>query len=72
MSLPSVLTDKGDPKLGEDLLDAVYFLDTYHLLFHGPELLAKLRERLTPPGCVYVLDRQAPKPIPIVRPATVA
>ncbi len=63
MTLPSVLTDKGDPKLGEDPLDAVYFLDTYHLLFHGPVLLAKLRERLAPSGCVYVLDRQSPKPI---------
>jgi len=64
MTLPSFLTEKGDPKLGEDPLDAVYFLDTYHLLFHGPELLAKLRERLTPSGYLYVLDRRASKPIP--------
>jgi SAM-dependent methyltransferase len=64
VTLPSVLTEKGDPNLGDDPLDAVYFLDTYHLLFHGPVLLAKLRERLAPTGCVYVLDRQAPKPIP--------
>ncbi|MHB8897539.1 MAG: methyltransferase domain-containing protein, partial [Thermoguttaceae bacterium] len=63
LNLPSVLTESGDPKLGDEPLDAVYFLDTYHLLFHGPTLLAKLRERLTPSGVVYVLDRQAPGPI---------
>ncbi len=64
MSLSSVLTEKGDPKLSGEPLDAVYFLDSYHLLFHGPQLLAKLREQLAPSGCVFVLDRQAPKPIP--------
>jgi hypothetical protein len=58
-----VLTDKGDPKLAEQPLDAVYFLDTYHLLFHGPTLLGKLRERLTDSGCVYVLDRTSPDEI---------
>lgn len=64
VTLPSTLTERGDPKLDEEPLDAVYFLDTYHLLFHGPALLAKLRERLAPSGRVYVLDRQAPEPIP--------
>jgi predicted methyltransferase len=59
VDLPSVLTEKGDPQLGADPLDAVYFLDTYHLLFHGPVLLAKLRERLTANGRIYVLDRRA-------------
>ena len=61
---PSVLTEKGDPRLGPEGIDAVFFLDSYHLLFHGPVLLARLRERLTDGGCVYVLDRAAPRPIP--------
>ena len=64
VTIPSVLTEKGDPGLDAEALDAVYFLDTYHLLFHGPTLLEKLRERLTDSGRVYVLDRQAPKAIP--------
>jgi hypothetical protein len=64
LTLPSVLTKKGDPHLGPELIDAVFFLDTYHLLFHGPALLAHLRERLTDSGYVYVLDRRAPGPIP--------
>jgi len=64
VNLPSVLTDGGDPHLGTDPIDAVYFLDTYHLLFHGPTLLAQLKERLTDSGRVYVLDRRAPKAIP--------
>ncbi|MCL4202130.1 MAG: methyltransferase domain-containing protein [Pirellulaceae bacterium] len=64
VEMPSVLTDRGDPKLGPDPLDAVYFLDTYHLLFHGPVLLSKLRERLKDSGQVYIVDRQAPAAIP--------
>ncbi len=64
VALPSVLTEKGDPQLGPEPIDAVYFLDTYHLLFHGPALLGHLRERLTDSGCLYVLDRQAPSRIP--------
>ena len=63
MTLPSFLTEKGDPKLEDRPLDAVYFLDTYHLLFHGPALLAQLHARLTSSGRVYVLDRQSPKVI---------
>jgi predicted methyltransferase len=64
VEIPSVLTEKGDPGLGPEPLDAVYFLDTYHLLFHGETLLAKLRERLRDSGRVYVLDRRATEPIP--------
>ncbi len=64
VELPSVLTDRGDPQLGSEPLDAVYFLDTYHLLFHGPTLLSRLRQRLTDTGRVYILDRQAPSVIP--------
>ena len=64
VELPSVLTDRGDPKLGPEPLDAVYFLDTYHLLFHGPTLLSKLRERLKDSGYVYIVDRQSPEAIP--------
>lgn len=62
-TLPSVLTDLGDPHLGPEPIDAVFFLDTYHLLFHSKTLLAKLHERLTPEGCVYVLDRAAKGPL---------
>ncbi len=61
VELASVLTDKGDPALGPEPIDAVFFLDSYHLLFHGPVLLAQLRERLTDDGCIYVLDRAAAK-----------
>ncbi|MGE0755572.1 MAG: class I SAM-dependent methyltransferase, partial [Pirellulaceae bacterium] len=57
VNLPALLTDRGDPHLPADRLDAVYFLDTYHLLFHGPTLLKHLRERLSPTGRIYVLDR---------------
>jgi predicted methyltransferase len=59
VSLSAVLTDLGDPHLGPEPIDAVFFLDTYHLLFHSKTLLAKLHERLTPDGCVIVLDRAA-------------
>jgi predicted methyltransferase len=64
VELPSVLTERGDPQLGAETLDAVYFLDTYHLLFHGPTLLAELRERLTDSGRVTIVDRQSPRVIP--------
>ena len=59
VSLPATLTDLGDPHLGPEPIDAVFFLDTYHLLFHGKTLLAKLQERLTPDARIYVLDRAA-------------
>jgi predicted methyltransferase len=59
VQLPSVLTDQGDPRLGPEPIDAVFFLDSYHLLFHQKTLLAKLKEKLTPGGCIYVLDREA-------------
>jgi predicted methyltransferase len=62
-SLPSVRTDNGDPHLGSESLDAVFFLDSYHLLFHGGTLLPKLREKLSAGGCVYVLDREAKQPV---------
>lgn len=62
-SFPSVLTEKGDPKLGEEPIDVVFFLDSYHLLFHGKTLLAKLHERLSAEGCVYVMDRAAENPL---------
>jgi len=64
VSLPSVLTDQGDPRLGSEPTSVVFFLDTYHLLFHQKTLLAKLRERLAPNGCVYVMDREAKEPLP--------
>jgi len=63
VSLPSVLTDQGDPRLGPEPTSVVFFLDAYHLLFHGKTLLGKLRERLAPNGCVYVLDREAKGPL---------
>jgi predicted methyltransferase len=63
VSMPSVLTQQGDPNLPDAPIDAVLFLDSYHLLFHGPTLLAKLREKLSPTGCIYILDRRATKPL---------
>jgi predicted methyltransferase len=63
VSLPAVLTAQGDPRLGPEPIDAVFFLDSYHLLFHGPVLLAKLRERLAPAGVIYILDREAQQPL---------
>jgi len=62
-SLPSTFTEKGDPHLGPEPIDVVFFLDSYHLLFHGKTLLGKIHERLAPGGCVYVLDRKAEKPL---------
>ncbi|MGM0490636.1 MAG: class I SAM-dependent methyltransferase [Planctomycetota bacterium] len=59
IKLPSVFTEQGDPNLSSEPIDAVYFLDTYHLLFHAPVLLEHLRERLTDDGKVYILDRAA-------------
>ncbi|MBM4090893.1 MAG: methyltransferase domain-containing protein, partial [Planctomycetes bacterium] len=35
LSLPAFLTQKGDPQLGPEPIDAVFFLDSYHLLFNG-------------------------------------
>lgn len=63
VSLPSVLTEQGDPHLGPEPISAVFFLDSYHLLFHAPTLLAKLQERLAPGGRIYVLDREAKQPL---------
>lgn len=63
VSLPSVLTENGDPHLGDKPVDAVFFLDSYDLLFHHQTLLDKLHEKLTPAGRVYVLDRKAEKPL---------
>ncbi len=63
VSLPSVLTDRGDPRLGPEAIDAVFFLDSYHLLFHGGTLLTKIRDKLSPNGCIYVLDREPKKPL---------
>ena len=64
VTLPSTFTEKGDPHLPPEPIDAVFFLDSYHLLFHGKALLARIHERLAPGGCVYVLDRKAEKPLP--------
>jgi predicted methyltransferase len=63
VSFPSVLTDQGDPRLGPEPIDVVFFLDSYHLLFHGETLLGKLHEKLSPTGCIYVLDREAREPL---------
>ncbi len=63
VSFPSVLTEKGDPKLGDEPIDVVFFLDSYHLLFHGKTLLVKLHERLSTGGCVYVMDRASESPL---------
>jgi predicted methyltransferase len=55
--LPSILTKDGDPNLPDKPVDAVFFLDSYHLLFHGETLLARLHEKLMPTGRVFILDR---------------
>jgi predicted methyltransferase len=63
LSLPSVLTKDGDPILPDKPIDVVFFLDSYHLLFHGKTLLAKLHEKLMPTGRIYVLDRRSENPL---------
>ena len=63
VSMPFVLTQQGDPNLTDGPIDAVFFLDSYHLLFHGKTLLAKLHEKLSPTGCVTILDRRAQEPL---------
>ena len=63
VSFPSVLTEEGDPRLGPEPIDAVYFLDSYHLLFHAEKLLKRLHEKLAPGGRVYILDREAKSPL---------
>jgi len=63
VSFPSVLTSSGDPGLGPKPIDVVFFLDSYHLLFHSKTLLSRLHEKLSTTGCVYVLDREASKPL---------
>ena len=40
-ALPSVLTDEGDPGLGSEPIDVVFFLDSYDLLFHGETFAAE-------------------------------
>jgi len=63
LTLPSTLTQNGDPNLGPEPIDVVFFLDSYHLPFHGKTLLSKLHERLSPTGRVYVLDRHSDEPL---------
>jgi predicted methyltransferase len=63
VELPAVLTQDGDPHLDNRPIDAVFFLDSYHLLFHGPTLMSKLRERLTANGSVFVMDRESREPL---------
>lgn len=63
VSLPSVLTERGDPHFSPEPSSAVFFLDSYHLLFHHETLLAKIREKLTADGRVYILDRKSPEPL---------
>jgi len=57
--LPSTLTKDGDPNLNDEAIDVVFFLDSYHLLFHGKNLLASIHRKLAPNGRIYVLDREA-------------
>jgi hypothetical protein len=61
--LPSILTHNGDPNLPNEPIDAIFFIDSYHLLFHSENLLAKIHQNLTPTGRVYVLDRRANMPL---------
>ena len=59
VKLASVLTNKGDLELKDQSLAAVYFLDTYHLLFHGERLLSRIHDVLAEDGRVVILDRKA-------------
>jgi len=61
--MPSVLTDNGDPNLPDDPIDVVFFLDSYHLLFHSKNLLDKIHQSLVQNGRVYILDRKANMPL---------
>jgi predicted methyltransferase len=61
--LPSVLTHNGDPNLPDKPIDVVFFLDSYHLLFHNKTLLEKIHQKLIPNGRIYVLDRRANMPL---------
>jgi len=61
--LPSVLTNNGDPNLSDKPIDVVFFLDSYHLLFHSKNLLDKIHQKLVRNGRVYVLDRKANMPL---------
>ena len=63
VSLPSALTENGDPHFDVEPSNAVFFLDTYHLLFHHETLLAKIHDKLSDNGRVYILDRKAQKPL---------
>jgi len=53
------MTDKGVVLLGDEMVDAVFFLDTYHRLFHHEKTLETLREKLAPKSRLYVFDRIA-------------
>ncbi len=59
VSLPSILTENGNIPLDLETIDAVFFLDTYHLLFHAETLLGAIQAKLDPSGHVFVLDRTA-------------
>jgi hypothetical protein len=61
--LPSVLTHNGDPNLSDEPIDVLFFLDSYHLLFHSKNLLDKIHLKLAQNGRVYVLDRKANMPL---------
>lgn len=64
LAIDSGLTEKGMPKLTPQPVDAIFFLDSYHRLFHGKTLLAQLHKTAVP-GCrVYVLDRPAKRKLP--------
>ncbi|GAB6165962.1 hypothetical protein JCM19992_19620 [Thermostilla marina] len=58
IEVQSVMTENGRVELAEDSLDAVFFLDSYCLLFHEQELLACLKSALKPNGRIYVMDRR--------------
>jgi len=61
--LPSVLTDNGNPNLPDEPIDVVFFLDSYHLLFHSKNLLGKIHQKLVTNGRIFVLDRKADMPL---------
>lgn len=61
LSLPSRVSRGGDPGLGLEPVDVVFFLDAYHRLFNAEVFLAAVRRALVPQGSVTILDRAAPE-----------
>ena len=56
--IEAILGTVSDPKLPENELDLVLFVDVYHELSHPVSVLRSVRKSLKPGGRVYMLSRQ--------------